>query len=129
MTLLGPKDFELLVDLVFSTSGWRRQGAVGGTQKTKDLFLTLPSTGEFAFVQVKSKTNSSELKSYIDQINNFPDETRMFYVYHSGEAKTDDDRVTLIGPQKLADLVVNAGLINWLISKASIEAKSTSRNA
>jgi len=51
----------------------------------------------------------------------------MFYVYHSGEAKTDDDRVTLIGPQKLADLVVNAGLINWLISKVSIEAKSTSQ--
>ena len=28
--LLGPKDFEVLVELVFSTSGWRRQGAVGG---------------------------------------------------------------------------------------------------
>ncbi len=32
--LLEPQDFELLVDLVFSTSGWRRVGVVGGTQKT-----------------------------------------------------------------------------------------------
>jgi hypothetical protein len=29
MKLLGPRDFETLVDLVFSTSGWRRQGIVG----------------------------------------------------------------------------------------------------
>jgi len=33
MKLLGPKDFETLIDLVFSTSGWRRQGAVGGRGK------------------------------------------------------------------------------------------------
>ena len=26
MKLLGPRDFEILVELVFSTSGWRRQG-------------------------------------------------------------------------------------------------------
>jgi hypothetical protein len=53
MKLLGPRDFETLVDLVFSTSGWRRQGVVGKTQKTLDLDLILPSTGERAFVQVK----------------------------------------------------------------------------
>ncbi len=46
MRLLGPRDFELLVDLVFTTSGWQRVGSVGGTQKTLDLDLTLPSTGE-----------------------------------------------------------------------------------
>jgi hypothetical protein len=34
MKLLGPRDFETLVNLVFSTSGWRRLGVVGRTQKT-----------------------------------------------------------------------------------------------
>jgi restriction endonuclease Mrr len=48
--VLGPKDFETLVDLVFTTSGWRRQGVVGKTEKTKDLDLILPSTNERAFV-------------------------------------------------------------------------------
>ena len=46
--LLTPKDFELLVDLVFTASGWRRVGVVGKTQATLDLDLVLPSTGERA---------------------------------------------------------------------------------
>ncbi|HYR87949.1 MAG TPA: hypothetical protein VE422_27970 [Terriglobia bacterium] len=41
MRLLTPADFETLVDLVFSTSGWRRLGTVGGTRKTLDLDLIL----------------------------------------------------------------------------------------
>jgi hypothetical protein len=27
MKMLGPRDFETLVDLIFSTSGWRRRGS------------------------------------------------------------------------------------------------------
>ena len=60
MRMLTPQDFELLVDLVFTTSGWRRVGVVGQTQDTLDLSLILPSTGERAFVQVKSKTTSAD---------------------------------------------------------------------
>ena len=119
MRLLGPRDFETLVDLVFSTSGWRRQGVVGKTQKTLDLDLILPSTGERAFVQVKSKTTSSELAEYVAKLDEQGPYDRMFYVYHSGEASTDDDRVTVVGPEKLAKLVVDAGLTDWLIRKAS----------
>jgi hypothetical protein len=43
----------------------------------------------------------------------------MFYVYHSGQADTDDERVTVVGPEKLAELVLDAGLANWLIRKVS----------
>jgi hypothetical protein len=119
MRLLGPRDFETLVDLVFSTSGWRRQGVVGKTQKTLDLDLILPSTGERAFVQVKSKTTSVELAEYVAKLDEHGPYDRMFYVYHSGEATTDDDRVTIIGPEELAKLVVDAGLGDWLIRKVS----------
>jgi hypothetical protein len=117
--LLDPGDFETLVDLVFSTSGWRRQGPVGKTQKTLDLDLTLPSTGERAFVQVKSKTTSAQLAEYVTKFNELDLYGRMFYVYHSGEANTDDDRVIVVGPDKLAELVLDAGLANWLIRKVS----------
>ena len=119
MTLLGPRDFEMLVDLVFSTSGWRRQGIVGGTQKTLDLDLTLPSTGERALVQVKAKTTSDELADYVKRFDELGFYKRMFYVFHSGEAKTDDDRVIVIGPDQLADLVLDAGLVSWLVRKVS----------
>ena len=44
---------------------------------------------------------------------------RMFYVYHSGQAETDDERVSVIGPDKLAEMVVDAGLTSWLIRKIS----------
>jgi len=119
MKLLGPQDFETLVDLVFSTSGWRRQGIVGKTQKTLDLDLILPSTGERAFVQVKSKTTSAELAEYVGNLDEHEHYDRMFYVFHSGEADTDDERVNTIGPDKLAELVLDAGLVNWLIRKVS----------
>lgn len=119
MRLLGPRDFETLVDLVFSTSGWRRQGIVGKTQKTLDLDLMLPSTGERAFVQVKSKTTSAELVKYIGELDNLGPYDRMFYVYHSGEAHTTDERVIVINPERLAELAFDAGLTNWLIRKVS----------
>lgn len=117
--LLGPMDFEILVDLVFSSSGWRRQGVVGKTQKTLDLDLLLPSTGERAFVQVKSRTTSAVLKEYIDRIDSRDAYDRMFFVYHTGEASTDDPRVVVIGPEKLAEMAIEAGLTGWLIRKVS----------
>lgn len=119
LKLLGPKDFELLVDLVFTTSGWRRMGVVGKTQKTLDLDLMLPSTEERAFVQVKAHTTQSELDEYIGRISELGPYQRMFFVYHSGNARTDDKRVRVIGPKKFAELVVDAGLVDWLIRKVS----------
>lgn len=119
MKLLEPYDFETLVDLVFSTSGWRRQGVVGKTQKTLDLDIVLPSTGERAFVQIKSRTTSAELVEYVGKLEEIGPYDRMFYVFHSGEADIDDDRVSIVGPEKLAAPVVDAGLVGWLIRKVS----------
>ena len=116
MRLLHPRDFETLVDLIFSSSGWRRLGAVGGAEKTRDLDLLLPSTGERAFVQVKSVTGSTELESYIARIDDGPYD-RMFFVHHSGKVTTSDPRVVVIGPKRLAEMVVDAGLVGWLIRK------------
>lgn len=59
---LGPRDFEVLVELIFGSSGWRRIDSTGGTGKLLDLDLELPSTGERAFVQVKAKTTQSEFE-------------------------------------------------------------------
>ena len=113
-------DFELLVDLIFGASGWRRQGATGGTQKTVDLELILPSTGEQAFVQVKSQTHQGELDAYLTEAKARP-ESRMFFVYHSvsGQLSTSEPSCSLIGPDRLAIMVLDAGLYDWLIRKAN----------
>ena len=71
------------------------------------------------FVQVKSRTTSAELAEYIGGLDDLGPYSRMFYVYHSGEAQTTDERVVVIGPEKLAQMVFDAGLANWLIRKVS----------
>ncbi len=117
--LLDPQDFELLVELVFASSGWRRTSAIGGSQKTIDLEMVLPTTQERAFVQVKSKTSRGEFEKYLKAFRERP-ETRMFYVWHSGpeDFTASDFGCTLVGPKRLAELILDVGLFDWLISRA-----------
>jgi hypothetical protein len=51
------KDFETLVDLIFRNAGWQKVGETGKTQKTLDLDLFAPVTGESAIVQIKSESD------------------------------------------------------------------------
>jgi hypothetical protein len=121
MRLLTWQDFELLIDLIFSASGWRRTGQVGRTQKMVDLELELPTTGERAFVQVKSRTSTTQFRDYLEQFAQADHFDRMFYVWHSGSVDGDvpDDNITLVGPDRLAQMVLDAGLSRWLRDKVS----------
>ena len=121
MNLMTWRDFELLVDLVFTSSGWRRIAEVGRTQKTVDLELLLPTTGERAFVQVKSRTSNDELQSYVELFQQSDLHARMFYVWHSGtvDEAIGHDGVTLVGPRGLARMVMDAGLSTWLREKVA----------
>jgi len=116
--LLGDRDFETLIDLIFAVSGWQRQGNVGRTQKILDFSVVLPTTNERALVQVKSSTTNAELKEYIERFYELESYDKMFYAYHSGSAHTEDQSVIVLGPEQLAELALDAGLVNWLISKA-----------
>lgn len=121
LRLLTWQDFELLVDLVFTSSGWRRINVVGRTQKTVDLELVLPTTSERAFVQIKSQANAAGLSDYVRKFEDSAAYDRMFFVWHTGniETKEADDEVTLIGPARLAKMVLDAGLSSWLKDKVS----------
>src|SRR3989338_8898219 len=121
LKLLTWKDFEVLVELIFAQSGWKRVSATGGVQKTIDFSLWQPLTGERAFVQVKSETNVNELESYIrnSQSDNLG---RMFYVYHTGKHKVSSRKnrnITIWDGREAAVQVVRNGLIDWLIEKTS----------
>lgn len=62
-------EFELLVELIFARSGWQRISRTGGTQKTIDMELLLPTTKERAFVQVKSQATQRDFAEYIDEFD------------------------------------------------------------
>lgn len=118
--LLTPEDFELMVELVFSYSGWQRQSRTGGTQKTIDLDLLLPSTCERAFVQVKSSTDTAQFDSYAAEFAATDAHARMFYVWHTGTVEREPPAgVILWGPNVLGDKVLGAGLLGWLKDRVS----------
>jgi hypothetical protein len=123
LRMLTWQDFELLVDLVFSNSGWRRVGQLGKTQKTIDFELLLPTTGERAFVQVKSAASKVELTDYLTRLKETTFFDKMFFVWHTGEVgeipEADKVNVFLIGPVLLARMVFEAGLTSWLRDKVS----------
>jgi hypothetical protein len=119
---LHHKDFELLVDLLFSTSGWRRVDVTGGPQKRVDIVLELPTTNEKAYVQVKSEAKMEDIHEHVEYLANSGGFSRLFFVFHSGSvdsSKDYGDNVHFIGGQKLAQMVVNAGLTSWVINKNS----------
>ena len=85
--------------------------------------LVLPTTGEKAFIQVKSKTNQNEFdEKYLDVFQTMSQFGRMFYVFHtSGKTRINcaEDNVTIIDAERLAEMILDAGLVSWLIRKVS----------
>jgi len=92
---LRPNDFEVLVDLIFTRSGWRREGELGRTQNTVDLELFLPTTQERAFVQVKSNSSWEEFcGSYLTLfLENSGGWDRMFWAQHQNNPKEFLDKI------------------------------------
>lgn len=117
-------DFELLVDLIFSQSGWQRISVLGKTEKDIDLDVFSPVTQKRAFVQVKSTTTASQIQGYREIFKQHQQYDEMYFVFHtfSGNLKDltiDDPRVAVWDISRVADLVTNAGLIDWLLAKRS----------
>ncbi len=46
-------------------------------------------------------------------------ETKMFYVYHTAKTalSATDGTVVLVGPDRLAEMVLASGLFDWLLKK------------
>ena len=117
------QDFELLVDLIFTHAGWQRIGTLGKTEKSIDLDLMSPVTGCRAFVQVKSKANKTVFENYIEQYRNMDEFDEMYFVVHTRDnflkKWQGEPDIKLWDVATLSKLVVNSGLISWLIKKAS----------
>lgn len=95
---------------------------MGETMKFVDLELEEPITGDLYQVQVKSTATVVDFERYAQNFS--PESFRKFYfVVHSPEEKltnyqgTMDENIELILPRRLAQMVVDFGLTNWLMKK------------
>jgi hypothetical protein len=117
------KDFETLVDLIFRQAGWQRVGDKGKTQKTLDLELFAPVTGERAIVQIKAQSDLKEFLSYQEQFATMNDYDKFFYVVHTAHnsltAHENETDTKLYLVDKIAELTISTGLVEWVIKKTS----------
>jgi hypothetical protein len=117
------KDFETLVDLIFRQAGWQRVGDTGKTQKTLDLELFAPVTGERAIVQIKAQSDLPQFLNYQDQFATMNDYDKFFYVVHTAKPNLEnyenETETKLYLVDKVAALTIAAGLLEWVIKKTS----------
>lgn len=117
------KDFETLVDLIFRQAGWQRVGDTGKTQKTLDLELFAPVTGERAIVQIKAQSDLQQFLSYQEQFATMNDYDKFFYVVHTAKNNLttyeNETETKLYLVDKVAELTISAGLVEWVIKKTS----------
>jgi hypothetical protein len=120
---LNWKDFEILVDLIFRQSGWKRMGQIGKSTKTIDLELYEPITDKNAVVQIKQKSNLEEFREYEEKFLGMSQYDTFFFVacqptpnlksYHP------ESEVKLYFGEKIAELSISLGLIDWIITKTA----------
>jgi hypothetical protein len=114
------KDFETLVDLLFRQAGWRRLSVLGETMKYADLELEEPVTGDRYQVQIKSMADARDFAIYRDQFagRGF---RKLFFVGHTPKPGLVQDlsteTVELILPDRFAAMIVDAGLVSWILAK------------
>jgi hypothetical protein len=118
---LHPKDFEILVDLLFRQAGFRRISVLGETEKKIDLDLVAPITEHRYAVQVKSKAGSAEMLSFASSLHDMPQYGKGYFVVHSPSNDLTqlgaDERVDLLLPSRLADWAIRYGLADWVVDK------------
>jgi hypothetical protein len=117
------QDFELLIELIFSQSGMQKTSRLGGPQRTSDLDLKNPITGDRYFVQVKSWTNQAQFNDYLNRYENERSSfSRMYYVYHTGNVNIDniseEDGVEVWDIHTVAKHVVDNGLVDWVFDRS-----------
>jgi hypothetical protein len=117
-------DFELLTDLIISKSGWQRLSVLGKTEKDIDIEIYSSLLQKKGCIQIKSKTNSKEIEGCVRKLTEYSQYDYVYFVYHTCEDEVsrdrfEGDRVHLWDIDVISRLVIDLGLINWLLNKSS----------
>lgn len=116
------KDFEQLIELILSRTGWARVSTIDKTQEGIDIEVENLAASELAFVQVKSSAGQAVLDKYVTDFENRREHyARMIFAVHSpvGELKIPNANpyVQVWRAERIADLVVRLGLGEWVERK------------
>jgi hypothetical protein len=115
------RDFETLVDLIFSRGGWQRTSVLGKDQIDVDLILHQPTLGETAWVQIKSSASQVVLEDYVDRFRRDGSCDRFFFICHSAAGPLTlpaQPELHLWTGERLSDAAIDAGLLEWLIQRS-----------
>lgn len=119
---LSDRDFETLVDLLFRQAGWQRLGDVGGVQKTLDIVLRAPVTGELYGVQVKVRADYAVYEAWRAECKSMEGFTAFYFAVQKPPLGTWNEatemRHRLLRPRRIAELAVDYGLIGWVLEKS-----------
>ena len=114
------RDWEILIDLIMTRAGWRRVSAIGDGETDIDLLLEHPTTGDNAWVQIKTGTSQAELGDYIARYKADGSCDRFFYVCHGPDSLTlpyEDTAMHLWRAGDVAAQAIEAGLIDWIMER------------
>lgn len=118
------RDFEQLIDLALARTGWVRMSSLGGTMKDVDLVVEQAFTRERMAVQIKSSANQQVVDDYARRLAARAPDERIMLICHSPAStlvvppSTGSRRLELVQGSALADLAINAGLVDWVITRA-----------
>jgi hypothetical protein len=88
--------------------------------KYADLELEEPINGEKYQVQIKAAADLSDFERYRDDFSG-RGFRKLFFVVHSPSARlaaqTGSDTAVLVLPERLAEMVVDAGLVRWVLDR------------
>jgi hypothetical protein len=116
------RDFETLVDLIFTRCGWHRISALGRGQTDVDLVLKQPVTGETAWVQVKSRSTQAEFDEYLGRFHRDGSCDRFFFICHSAAStptQSADSKAQFWSAERVASAAAETGLLDWLVDHAA----------
>ena len=111
------RDFEIMVELIFTRGGWQRQSALGDGEVDIDLLLDQPTTGETAWVQIKSSASQAVLGDYLSRFHRDGSAQRFYFVCHSPKGTLTlppGTNLHLWAGGELAQRALASGLMDWL---------------
>ena len=122
---LNPHDFEILVDLILTKSGWIRIGELGGLIKAVDMEYYLPVEQQTVYVQVKAVLKQSELNEALDLLAEelaYEKDATCYFAFHTLKTKKTNIpekyknlRIKLLDGDAIASLCNNhQDVITWL---------------
>jgi hypothetical protein len=118
---LRPRDFELLIDLILSRTGWVRLAKLGGVTEGIDIEAENVAANEIAFVQVKSTADQGVLNDYVARFGERRERyQRMIFAVHTPRGTLtppDGQPVQVWAREQIAQLVVRLGLGEWVAKR------------